>query len=81
MRILSPLSPPTPPPELGTVPSASERADQDYLSEPGTNVPKGGSTEEGWAPGNHSQKGRSPGSDTGEMEPEQGAPSREVPER
>ncbi|XP_068836235.1 break repair meiotic recombinase recruitment factor 1 [Capricornis sumatraensis] len=61
-------------PESGTVPSASERADQDYLSEPGTNMPKGGSTEEGWAPGNHGQKGPLPGSDTGEMEPEQGAP-------
>ena len=61
-------------PESGTVPSASERAGQDYLSEPGTNVPKGGSTEEGWAPGNQGQKGPLPGSDSGEMGPERGAP-------
>ncbi|XP_027403766.1 uncharacterized protein C19orf57 homolog [Bos indicus x Bos taurus] len=61
-------------PESGTVPSASERAGQDYLSEPGTNVPKSGSTEEGWAPGNQGQKGPLPGSDSGEMGPERGAP-------
>ena len=56
------------------VPSASERAGQDQLSEPRTCVPKGGSTEEGWALGNHGQKGPLPGSDAGEMEPEREAP-------
>lgn len=56
------------------VPSASERAGQDHLSEPRTSVPKGGSTEEGWAPGNHGQKGPLPGSDAEETEPEREAP-------
>ncbi|KAB0363918.1 hypothetical protein FD754_008074 [Muntiacus muntjak] len=60
--------------ESGTVPSASERAGQDHLSEPRTGVPKGGSTEEGWAPGNHGQKGPLPGSDAGETEPDREAP-------
>ncbi|XP_065729891.1 break repair meiotic recombinase recruitment factor 1 [Phocoena phocoena] len=59
--------------EWGTVPSASERASQDHLSKHGTNVPDGGSTEEGWVPGDHGQKGHLPGSDA-EEEPDQGAP-------
>ncbi|KAJ8796578.1 hypothetical protein J1605_002175 [Eschrichtius robustus] len=59
--------------EWGTVPSASERASQDHLSKHGTNVPDGGSTEEGWVPGDHGQKGHLPGSDP-EEEPDQGAP-------
>ncbi|XP_066888771.1 break repair meiotic recombinase recruitment factor 1 isoform X4 [Kogia breviceps] len=58
--------------EWGTVPSASERASQDHLSKHGTNVPDGGSTEEGWVPGDHGQKGHLPGSDA-EEEPDQGA--------
>ncbi|XP_055286815.1 break repair meiotic recombinase recruitment factor 1 isoform X2 [Moschus berezovskii] len=61
-------------PELGAVPSVLERAGQDHLSEPRTIVPKGGSIEEGWAPGNHGQKGPLPGNNPGETEPEQGSP-------
>ncbi|XP_028355176.1 break repair meiotic recombinase recruitment factor 1 isoform X2 [Physeter macrocephalus] len=58
--------------EWGTVPSASERASRDHLSKHGTNVPDGGSTEEGWVPGDHGQKGHLPGSDA-EEEPDPGA--------
>ncbi|XP_057565164.1 break repair meiotic recombinase recruitment factor 1 isoform X1 [Hippopotamus amphibius kiboko] len=61
-------------PEWGTVPSASERASQDHLSEHGTHMPDGGSTEEGWVPGDHGQRGHLPGSDAEEKEPDRAAP-------
>ncbi|XP_031545378.2 break repair meiotic recombinase recruitment factor 1 isoform X2 [Vicugna pacos] len=61
-------------PKWGTMSSASEGASQDHLSEQGTNVPDGGSTEEGCVPGDHSQTGHLPNSDAEEKEPDQGAP-------
>ncbi|XP_032321371.1 uncharacterized protein C19orf57 homolog isoform X2 [Camelus ferus] len=61
-------------PKWGTMSSASGGASQDHLSEQGTNVPDGGSTEEGCVPGDHSQTGHLPNSDAEEKEPDQGAP-------
>uniref|UniRef100_A0A480JIF9 Uncharacterized protein C19orf57 homolog isoform X2 n=1 Tax=Sus scrofa TaxID=9823 RepID=A0A480JIF9_PIG len=59
--------------ECGSVPLASERTSQDHLSEHRRNMPDDGSTEDDWAPGDHSQHKHLPGKAVEEKEPDQGA--------
>ncbi|KAM8765981.1 break repair meiotic recombinase recruitment factor 1 isoform 2-T2 [Rhynchonycteris naso] len=63
-------------PEWGMAPLASERANQSYLLEQGTNLPGGGSIERGGIPADHDPKGHLLSSGA-EEEPDQGAQQEE----